>query len=135
MAIRPPGVVRPEMWIAFEQPGRSIWRCSISCCPAPAGSNCAAQIRQQSDVPIIFISAKGSETDRVIGLEIGADDYLAKPFGTRELIARVRAVLRRGGIERARAAAAKRGALEFRRLVTSICRAANSNRRRARWSI
>ncbi len=51
-------------------------------------------------MPIIFISAKGSETDRVIGLEIGADDYLPKPFSTRELIARVRAVLRRGGMER-----------------------------------
>jgi DNA-binding response OmpR family regulator len=56
-------------------------------------------LRRESDVPIIFISAKGSETDRVIGLELGADDYLPKPFGTRELIARVRAVLRRGASE------------------------------------
>ncbi len=46
--------------------------------------------------PVIFISAKGSEVDRVVGLELGADDYLAKPFGTRELVARIRAVLRRG---------------------------------------
>src|SRR3546814_4442632 len=52
------------------------------------------------DVPIIFISAKGSETDRIVGLELGADDYLPKPFGTRELIARIRAILRRVGVER-----------------------------------
>jgi len=57
-------------------------------------------LRRTSDVPIIFISAKSSETDRVVGLELGADDYLAKPFGTRELVARIRAVLRRHSIER-----------------------------------
>jgi two-component system, OmpR family, phosphate regulon response regulator PhoB len=49
----------------------------------------------KSDVPILILSAKSSETDRVVGLEVGADDYLAKPFGMRELIARVRALLRR----------------------------------------
>ncbi|WP_405768903.1 response regulator transcription factor [Streptomyces sp. NBC_00080] len=52
-------------------------------------------IRQNSDVPIIILSARGEEADRVLGLELGADDYLAKPFSMRELVARVRAVIRR----------------------------------------
>lgn len=52
-------------------------------------------IRQTSDVPIIILSARGEEADRVLGLELGADDYLAKPFSMRELVARVRAVTRR----------------------------------------
>ena len=68
--------------------------------PGTSGIDLCRTLRQKSDVPIIFISAKGSETDRVVGLELGADDYLAKPFGTRELVARVRAVLRRGALER-----------------------------------
>ena len=51
------------------------------------------------DVPVIIVSAKGEESDTVIGLEIGADDYLTKPFAPRELLARVKAVLRRGGIK------------------------------------
>src|SRR5690606_23237923 len=53
------------------------------------------QIRRESRIPILMLTAKGDETDRVVGLEIGADDYLAKPFGPRELLARLRAVLRR----------------------------------------
>jgi DNA-binding response OmpR family regulator len=52
-------------------------------------------IRKESDVPIIMLTARGSELDKIVGLEIGADDYLTKPFSTRELIARVRAMLRR----------------------------------------
>jgi two-component system OmpR family response regulator len=53
------------------------------------------KIRAQSRVPVIMLTAKGDETDRVVGLELGADDYLAKPFSPRELLARLRAVLRR----------------------------------------
>ena len=49
------------------------------------------------DVPIIVVTAKGEEVDRVVGLELGADDYVVKPFGLRELVARIRAVLRRSG--------------------------------------
>ena len=49
----------------------------------------------KSNIPIIMLTAKGEEVDRVIGLEMGADDYLPKPFGSRELIARIKAVLRR----------------------------------------
>lgn len=56
---------------------------------------CRLMRRQGSTVPILMLSAKGTETDRVVGLEVGADDYLTKPFGMRELIARCRALLRR----------------------------------------
>ncbi len=54
-------------------------------------------IRAASDVPVIVVTARGDEVDRVVGLELGADDYLTKPFGFRELLARIRAVLRRSG--------------------------------------
>ncbi len=55
------------------------------------------QLRARSDVPIIVVTARGDEADRVVGLELGADDYLVKPFGFRELVARIRAVTRRTG--------------------------------------
>ncbi|HEY1931347.1 MAG TPA: response regulator [Acetobacteraceae bacterium] len=63
--------------------------------PGEDGLSLCRRIRADSDVPIIMLTAKGEEVDRVIGLEMGADDYLPKPFGSRELIARIRAVLRR----------------------------------------
>ena len=63
--------------------------------PGEDGLSLCRRIRADSDIPIIMLTAKGEEVDRVIGLEMGADDYLAKPFGSRELIARIRAVLRR----------------------------------------
>lgn len=53
------------------------------------------RIRMDSDVPVLMLTAKGDETDRIVGLEIGADDYLPKPFSSRELLARLRAILRR----------------------------------------
>jgi len=84
----------PEMWQALEQQNAELVLLDIML-PGTSGIDLCRRIRQQSDVPIIFISAKGSEVDRIVGLELGADDYLAKPFSTRELIARVRAVLRR----------------------------------------
>jgi len=64
--------------------------------PEMDGLEVARRIRQTSSVPIIMLTAKVEETDRVVGLELGADDYVAKPFSPRELVARVRAVLRRG---------------------------------------
>lgn len=76
--------------------------------PGANGLDLCREIRQQRDVPIIFLSAKGTELDRIVGLEIGADDYLAKPFDTRELIARIRAVLRRGGMDRNNGAVTRR---------------------------
>jgi DNA-binding response OmpR family regulator len=59
------------------------------------GYEVCRRLRARSDVPIIVISARGDEVDRVVGLEIGADDYLVKPFGFRELVARIHAVTRR----------------------------------------
>jgi DNA-binding response OmpR family regulator len=63
--------------------------------PGEDGLSLARRLRSSRDVPIIMISARGDDVDRIIGLEVGADDYLAKPFNPRELLARVRAVLRR----------------------------------------
>lgn len=63
--------------------------------PDMDGIDVCRGIRQVSDVPIVILSARGEEADRVLGLELGADDYLAKPFSVRELVARVRAVTRR----------------------------------------
>ncbi len=65
--------------------------------PGEDGLALCRYLRATSEVPIIMLTAMGSETDRVVGLEMGADDYLAKPFSTRELLARIKAVLRRLG--------------------------------------
>jgi len=64
--------------------------------PGEDGLSLTRALRAKSAVPILMLSARGEELDRVIGLEVGADDYLAKPFGPRELLARLRALLRRG---------------------------------------
>jgi two-component system OmpR family response regulator len=63
--------------------------------PGVSGLDLCRELRASSSVPIIMLTAKGDDTDRIVGLEMGADDYLAKPFNPRELLARVRAVLRR----------------------------------------
>ncbi|MBP6484467.1 MAG: response regulator, partial [Rhodoferax sp.] len=63
--------------------------------PGEDGLSLTRWLRSQSSVPVLMLSARGEEMDRVIGLEVGADDYLAKPFGPRELLARLRALLRR----------------------------------------
>jgi len=63
--------------------------------PGEDGLALCRAVRAESNIPIIMLTAKGEEVDRVIGLEMGADDYLAKPFGSRELVARIKAVLRR----------------------------------------
>jgi two-component system OmpR family response regulator len=65
--------------------------------PGEDGLSICRRLRAASDVPVIMLTAKGEEIDRIIGLEIGADDYLTKPFNPRELLARIRAVLRRRG--------------------------------------
>ena len=77
------------------------------------GFSTLRRIRAQSDTPVLMLTAKGDETDRIVGLELGADDYLPKPFNPRELLARLRAILRRrkGG-----AAEEPRGLLRFGRL-------------------
>jgi len=63
--------------------------------PGMDGIEVCKRIRAKSNIPVVMLTAKGDETDRVVGLELGADDYVAKPFSPRELLARIRAVLRR----------------------------------------
>lgn len=65
--------------------------------PEISGIEVCRQIRAKSTIPIIMLTAKDSEVDKVVGLEIGADDYVTKPYSSRELVARIRAVLRRNG--------------------------------------
>lgn len=65
--------------------------------PEKSGMDVCREIRRNSNVPIIMLTAKGEEIDRVLGLELGADDYIVKPFSPREVIARIKAVLRRYG--------------------------------------
>lgn len=66
--------------------------------PGMNGMDVCREIRSHSNVPIIMVTAKDGEVDKVVGLEIGADDYITKPYSTRELLARMKAVLRRGGV-------------------------------------
>lgn len=93
-----PTSTAPELWLAMESGPVDLILLDVML-PGTSGIDLCRQIRQNHSVPIIFISARGSETDRVVGLELGADDYIPKPFSTRELIARIRAVLRRGTLE------------------------------------
>ena len=65
--------------------------------PGEDGISIARRLRRDGDLPILMLTARGTETDRIVGLEIGADDYVTKPFSPRELLARIRAVLRRTG--------------------------------------
>ncbi len=107
--------------------------------PDMTGFECCKMLRQFSQVPVMFLTARAEEVDRVVGLEIGADDYVVKPFSPREVVARVRAILKRTGAAAARAAEAEfevdvarmairyRGqplkltALEFRLLQQLVC--------------
>ncbi len=70
--------------------------------PDMDGFEACRRIRASSDVPVLMLTARGEDTDRIVGLELGADDYLPKPFNPRELLARLKAVLRRRGVPRAR---------------------------------
>lgn len=82
-----------QSWLEEHHPDLIILDLML---PGEDGLSLARSIRQQETTPIIILSARGDEVDRIIGLEVGADDYLAKPFNPRELLARIRAVLRRG---------------------------------------
>ncbi len=81
--------------------------------PGVDGLALTRALRVKSSVPILMLSARGEELDRVIGLEVGADDYLAKPFGPRELLARLRALLRRGQVSTTEPAAPEATAARF----------------------
>jgi DNA-binding response OmpR family regulator len=84
--------------------------------PKVSGEDVCRAIRDSSDVPIIMLTAKGEEADRIAGLELGADDYLVKPFSPRELVARVRALLRRAHVD----SEPQRDRLNFGDLVIDI---------------
>ncbi len=82
--------------------------------PRMSGMEVCRRLRGQSAVPVIMLTAKGAELDRVLGLEIGADDYVTKPFSMAELIGRIRAIIRRRELDRSGAASVIRvGALEL----------------------
>jgi len=85
--------------------------------PRMDGFEVLKRLRQESDIPVLMLTARGDETDRIVGLEMGADDYLPKTFSSRELLARLRAVTRRYAVSEQRAAsAAKDQVLKFGQL-------------------
>ena len=90
--------------------------------PGLDGIEATREIRKRSNVPIIFLTARAEEMDRIMGLEIGADDYVVKPFSPKELVARVRAVLRRGarGMERAEVIEYGDVRIDLRRQIATI---------------
>ncbi|MDP9417205.1 MAG: response regulator transcription factor [Actinomycetota bacterium] len=85
----------PEAIEQFDRGGADLVLLDLML-PGLPGTEVCRQLRARSAVPVIMVTAKDSEIDKVVGLEIGADDYVTKPFSSRELIARIRAVLRRG---------------------------------------
>jgi two-component system response regulator RegX3 len=86
----------PEALDEFDRNGADIVLLDLML-PGLPGTEVCRQLRARSGVPIIMLTAKDSETDKVVGLELGADDYVTKPYSARELVARIRAVLRRRG--------------------------------------
>jgi two-component system response regulator RegX3 len=76
--------------------------------PGMSGTDICRELRSESDVPILMLTARDAEIDRVLGLELGADDYVTKPFSTAELLSRVRAILRRRELDRANGTATVR---------------------------
>ena len=88
----------PDALLEFDRNGADIVLLDLML-PGLSGTEVCRQIRQTSSVPIIMVSAKDTEVDKVVGLELGADDYVTKPYSPRELVARIRAVLRRGTVD------------------------------------
>jgi two-component system, OmpR family, response regulator RegX3 len=86
----------PEAITAFERSGADLVLLDLML-PGLSGTEVCRTLRSRSNVPIIMVTARDTEVDKVVGLELGADDYVTKPFSSRELVARIRAVLRRGG--------------------------------------
>ena len=82
------------MWQAIERARFDLVVLDVML-PGDDGLTLCRDLRAKSDVPIVMLTARGEETDRIVGLEMGADDYLAKPFSARELLARIKAILRR----------------------------------------
>ena len=88
----------PDGLAEFERSGADIVLLDLML-PGLSGTEVCRALRAKSSVPVIMLTARDSEIDKVVGLELGADDYVTKPFSSRELVARVRAVLRRRGAE------------------------------------
>ncbi|MEU0487175.1 response regulator transcription factor, partial [Streptosporangium sp. NPDC006013] len=86
----------PEALETFDRNGADLVLLDLML-PGLPGTEVCRSLRQRSNVPVIMLTAKDSEIDKVVGLELGADDYVTKPFSSRELVARIRAVLRRQG--------------------------------------
>ena len=84
----------PEALAAYDAGGADLVLLDLML-PGLSGTEVCRELRQRGDVPVIMLTAKDSEIDKVVGLELGADDYVTKPYSFRELLARVRAVLRR----------------------------------------
>ena len=101
-----------EMWEVMDEVPIDLVLLDLML-PGTPGLDLCRALRQKSDVPVIVLSARGSETDRVLGLELGADDYIAKPFSRPELLARIRAVLRRGAVAFRESGSAVKRNLEF----------------------
>ncbi|MFV2195714.1 response regulator [Nocardiopsis sp. LOL_012] len=91
VAVAPTGTVALE---TFDRTGADLVLLDLML-PGLPGTEVCRTLRQKSNVPVIMLTAKDSEIDKVVGLELGADDYVTKPFSSRELVARIRAVLRR----------------------------------------
>ncbi len=85
----------PAALAEFDRAGADIVLLDLML-PGMSGTDVCKQLRARSGVPVIMVTARDSEIDKVVGLELGADDYVTKPYSSRELIARIRAVLRRG---------------------------------------
>ena len=85
----------PSALAEFDRAGADIVLLDLML-PGMSGTDVCKQLRARSSVPVIMVTARDSEIDKVVGLELGADDYVTKPYSARELIARIRAVLRRG---------------------------------------
>jgi two-component system response regulator RegX3 len=85
----------PDALTSFERSGADLVLLDLML-PGLSGTEVCRELRSRSHVPIIMVTARDSEVDKVVGLELGADDYVTKPFSSRELVARIRAVLRRG---------------------------------------
>ena len=86
----------PSALAEFDRAGADIVLLDLML-PGMSGTDVCKQLRSRSSVPVIMVTARDSEIDKVVGLELGADDYVTKPYSARELIARIRAVLRRRG--------------------------------------
>src|ERR1700754_539206 len=86
----------PDALETFDRTGADLVLLDLML-PGLPGSEVCRSLREKSNVPVIMLTAKDSEIDKVVGLELGADDYVTKPFSSRELVARIRAVLRRRG--------------------------------------